>query len=130
MTVAPAQLTHFSAMFGGELDDAGIITSLGIVIDVTLDEPNKVNIQRWLLSDTTGKVGMGFSATPVAVTFNGIAVVGNSFTWAIPKAFVRPKDTFGMTDQDWVKFALQITLFPDASALTAPYGTFTHNGVA
>ena len=129
MTVEVAALTHFSAIHGEETEDPQIVNRLRYTIEATLDEPNKDNLFRFLLADSTGKVGK-LSLGAQAVAFAGIPVAGNAFSWAIPKAVVRPNGSFGYSSEDWSSFGLTIILIPDATAPTAPFGTVTHTGVA
>ena len=127
-TVSPQVISHFSALHGEDVPDDRAFKAIDFVIEATLDEPNKTNMFRHFLADSSGKVGMGAIAA-VAVSFEGIAIAGNSYTWAISKAVVRPSGQFGFTDEDWVKFGLIIKLLPDFNTPLNPWGVITHNGV-
>lgn len=129
VTVEAIQQTHFSAIYGEETEDPLIVRRLRYTIEATLDEPNKDNLFRFLLADATGKVGK-LALAAQTVLFTGIPVVGNAFSWAIPKAVVRPNGNFGYQSDDWSEFGLTFILIPDATAPTAPFGTVTHTGVA
>ena len=128
ISVAQEDLSHFSAIMGGDAPDPALCQSLSIRIRATLDEPNAVNLKKFFLADSSFRVGM---AAPIidAVTFNGIAIVGNVFSWAIPKAAIKGEGDFGYTTDDWAKFALNIGLLYNALTPTAPFGTITHSGV-
>jgi hypothetical protein len=129
MTVEYTAQTHFSATAGEEVEDPLIVRRLRYTIEATLDEPNKDNLFRFLLADSTGKVGK-LALGAQTVVFAGIPVVGNAFSWSIPKAAVRPNGNFGYSSDDWSSFGLTFILIPDATAPTAPLGTVTHSGVA
>lgn len=129
VAVTVEELSHFSARSGGDVEDATVIKRLRFEVSVTIDEPNKTNMFRFFLADSTGKVGMAASSA-VAAVFAGIPVVGNAFSWAIPKCFVRPNGNFGYGKDDWTQFELVLKLVADSTAPTAPYGTITHSGVA
>ena len=128
VAVTVEELSHFSARSGEDVEDASVIRRLRFEVSVTLDEPNKANMFRFFMADSTGKVGMASTASTTAV-FAGIPVVGNAFSWAIPKCYVRPNGNFGYNKDDWSQFELVLKLVADPASPTAPYGTLTHSGV-
>jgi hypothetical protein len=121
-------LSHFSARSGMDVEDANFIQRMTFNIEATLDEPNKDNMLLFFMASSGGAVGMSGNGS-VAVTFEGIPVEGNSFSWAIPKAKVRPNGNFGFNSGDWSTFSLSIKVMYDSTAPGAPFGTLTHNGV-
>lgn len=129
MAVEVTPQSHFSATAGEEVEDQLIVRRLRYTIEATLDEPNKDNLFRFMLADATGKVGK-LALGAQTIVFAGIPVVGNAFSWAIPKAVVRPNGNFGYGSEDWSSFGLTIILIPDAASPTEPFGTVTHTGVA
>lgn len=128
VAVTAEELSHFSARSGDDVEDASVIRRLRFEITATLDEPNKTNMFRFFMADSTGKVGMA-AGTAVAAVFAGIPVVGNAFSWAIPKCYVRPSGNFGYNKDDWSQFELILKVVADPASPTAPYGTITHSGV-
>ncbi len=128
VSVEVEELQHFSARSGDEVEDANIIRRMTFSIEATLDEPNKTNMFRFFMAGTGGEVGMAATA-PVAVAFAGIPIAGNAFSWAIPRAIVRPNGNFGYNSDGWTEFALIIRVLYNTATPLAPYGTITHTGV-
>lgn len=127
ITMSPEYAQRFSALFGGPVTDYALAVGLDISVDVTLDEPTQDNLRMFFLADNMGKVGLNPSKIS-RVIFKGIPVVGNMFTWTIPKAAVTPEGSFGYTSDDWSSFSLRINLIYDVDS-PDPYGTVVHDGV-
>lgn len=128
VSIEAQQVSHFSALYGEDIEDALAAKRISINIDATLDEPNAANLKLFFLADSNFYVGM--NTAPVSnITFKGIAIAGNEFTWTIHKGLILPSGELSYNAQDWTTFGLKIKVLHDAANPTHPYGTITHSGV-
>jgi len=128
VTVTAESISHFSALFGQDVEDPGIVSNAGFSITAIMDEPNKANLLKFFMADASFGVGM----SPLLVTnavFSGVPIVGNAFTWAIPRVSVRPEGDFSYSSEDWSTFSLVMRVLYNAATPSAPFGTITHGGV-
>jgi hypothetical protein len=117
----------YSAVFGRAVTNYDALTDLQLSIEVEIDEPNRTNLNRFLLANQGSGAPGSEGAPAVAVTFTGIAEVGNAFSWAIPKARVLPNGSFGWSTESWTTARLLIIPEWDTTA-THGYGQFVHLG--
>lgn len=123
VTPTMSYLSRFSATEGKDVEDFLAPDTFQMSIRASLEEVCTDNLRLFFLAAESGIVG----SRPVrrsAVTFKGVAVVGNSYTWTIPDAIIIPDGDLGYNDNDWTNFSLRIQVKPKRS-VNDPWGTLT-----
>lgn len=121
ITPTLSYLSRFSATEGKDIEDLLSPDTLAISMTITMHEVATENLRRFFLADSAGIVGK-LPIQRSALTFKGVAVVGNNLTWTIPDAILSPEGSFGYQDQDWTQFAIKAVIRP-ARGTASPWGT-------
>lgn len=132
MTLTVEELELFSALFGEAQPHPNFVKRLDINIEASFDEPNKVNLLKFFAATNPSADIMAVGMAPSQISqviFKAIPIVGNSFTWTIPRAVIRPSGDFGYTSDEWAAFSLSFRVLYDPANPTAPYGNIQHDGV-
>jgi hypothetical protein len=130
-------LDHFTAKSGSRKKDRSLVQEVTLSVNLTLDEPNSGNMNRFMLGGTeTIATGVSTFAPYTKLEILGGAVLvgvsstGNEFKWAINRATLKPDGDFSFNDQDWSQFQFILEPLDDSTDNpTKPYGEVKHYGV-
>lgn len=123
-------LDHFISSNGSRLKDKTIITEKNLTINITFDEINMGNLERFLMAtDEDSSVGIVMDA--VAAEGSALLVYrsayGNNFLYAIPRCTITANGDLAFSGENWISGGLKLSVLaltgfdPESCAVNASF---------
>jgi hypothetical protein len=130
LTPEYSTLDHFISVNGSRLKDKTIITEKNLSINLTFDELNMKNLERFLMAtddDSTAAAVMDTVAPEGSAVLVYNSAYGTSFFYAIPRCTLTANGDLAFSGENWITGGLKLSVLAltgfNPTALAAGHGT-------
>lgn len=106
-------LDHFISSNGARLKDKTIITEKNLTINITFDEINIKNLERFLMAtdeDSTAALVMDAVAAEGSACLVYRSTYGNNFMYAIPRCTITANGDLAFSGENWISGGLKMSV--------------------